>query len=103
MTLRGQIVDQELDNEKKRPEDSRLSYKQLFAKYPKWGISPTTIRQQNRKYTDPEGARERAPVFTAAHIEALRQGVAASTDNLGVVSWARVVEEVKTRTNRTFW
>lgn len=103
VTLRGQIVDQELDNERNRSEDSRLSYKEIFAKYTQWDVSQTSVRQQNRKYTNPEGASQRDPVFTQAHIDALRQAVPRSKNGKGVISWARVVDEVKQQTGRTFW
>lgn len=102
-SLRGLIVDEELDNQQKRPADQRLTYAQIVAKYPAWKISRGGLRWHNRRYfTNPEGSLERVPTFSVQHLIALREAVPGAADKRGRVSWRLVREDVMRRTGKQF-
>lgn len=102
-SLRGLIVDEELDNQRKRPVAQRLTYVQIAAKYPAWNVSPSGLRWHNRRYfTNPEGSLERVPTFSVQHLNALRKAVPRAADRRGRVSWRVVREDVTRRTGKQF-
>lgn len=102
-SLRGLIVDEELDNQRKRPAAQRLTYVQIAAKYPAWNVSPSGLRWHNRRYfTNPQGSLERVPTFNVQHLNALRKAVPRAADRRGRVSWRVVREDVTRRTGKHF-
>lgn len=102
-SLRGLIVDEELDNQQKRPANQRLTYAQIIAKYPAWEISRSGLRWHNRRYfTNPAGSQERVPTFSVQHLNALRKAVPGAADKKGRISWRLVREDVMRRTGKQF-
>lgn len=102
-SLRGLIVDEELDNQQKRPAAQRLTYVKIAAKYPAWNVSTSGLRWHNRRYfTNPEGSLERVPKFSVQHLNALRNAVPRAADRRGRTSWRVVREDVMRRTGSQF-
>lgn len=106
--------------------NTRLTYKEILAKYSRWDLKESTLRGIKRKITLPKEHRERKPRWDAEHvsinprnytrsshspllivdstlqINSLRLHVPTYTDKKGKVAWTKVVDAIKRDTGRPF-
>ncbi|CAN8098506.1 unnamed protein product [Discula destructiva] len=114
LQLRGDIVHAELDNYKRRPEEQRLSYREILEKYDQWnvddsrdgrqkGVVASSLRGYNRRYNVPDRSHlERIPTWTQQHLDALRRAVPQARRHKGMISWTTVRGLVRKDTGRAF-
>lgn len=104
LQLRSQLIRAETDAHSLRSTSERLTYRQVLQKYDTWdrdgGLSRSTMRYHNRKFTNP--VRDRVAKFKRRHIGALRRAVPLSQDAQGRVAWKKVCEAVQRDTDKKF-
>lgn len=68
-----QLVAAERGHGAHRRGNTKLTYKEILAKYNKWDVRESTLRGIKRKITLPKEHRERVPRWSAEHVSRARQ------------------------------